>query len=115
MLLNLTANAAKYTGRNGRIGITTELLRSKNQVRIRVKDTGIGIRARDQKKLFKLYGYLESSRKLNSKGIGLGLYICKQISQKFGGSVSLESQMGIGSNFTFSFKLDSKINDAVEG
>ena len=51
------------------------------------------------------------SEKVNSKGIGLGLYICKQISQKFGGSVSVESETDKGSKFTFTFMCDVNVLD----
>ena len=48
-------------------------------IEIAVSDTGIGINDKDQKKLFKLFGFLDSSKELNPKGIGLGLNISKQI------------------------------------
>ena len=44
---------------------------------VQVEDTGIGIKNEDKSKLFKLFGFLESSQEINSKGIGLGLYISK--------------------------------------
>ena len=48
-------------------------------IQVSVVDTGVGITKEDQKKLFKLFGYLDSTKELNTKGIGLGLYISKQI------------------------------------
>lgn len=48
-------------------------------IRISVIDTGIGISKSDQKKLFKLFGFLDSTAELNTRGIGLGLYISKQV------------------------------------
>jgi signal transduction histidine kinase len=56
-------------------------------------------------KLFKLYGFLESSEELNTHGSGLGLYICKKIVEEFGGEISVNSELGIGSKFLFAFKL----------
>ena len=56
---------------------------------IQVTDTGIGIHVEDQKKLFKLYGLLESSREVNAKGVGLGLFICKKIVNKFKGDITV--------------------------
>jgi len=50
-------------------------------------------------KLFKLFGCLESSRKVNTKGVGLGLSITKMISEEFGGEVAVHSEVGIGSIF----------------
>jgi two-component system sensor histidine kinase EvgS len=49
-------------------------------IRVAVKDSGLGISRRNQKKLFKLFGTIENDRNLNKKGIGLGLCICKMIS-----------------------------------
>jgi hypothetical protein len=49
---------------------------------------------------------LDSSQALNSKGIGLGLYITKKIVQEFGGEVSVISNLGVGSEFSFFFKLE---------
>jgi signal transduction histidine kinase len=50
-------------------------------IEVEVKDSGIGIKEEDQQKLFKLFGYLNSSQELNTRGIGLGLYISKMIAQ----------------------------------
>ena len=67
-----------------------------------VADTGIGISDADQRKLFRLFGKLSSSSKINTSGIGLGLHICKKIIETFGGKITLESTLGVGSRFTFS-------------
>ena len=47
------------------------------QIEIQVEDSGIGISEVDQKKLFKMFGYLKSTQQMNIQGIGLGLFICK--------------------------------------
>lgn len=46
-------------------------------IEVQVKDTGIGIKDEDQKKLFKLFGFIDSTKELNTSGIGLGLHISK--------------------------------------
>ena len=56
-------------------------------------------------KLFKLFGTIENDQNLNKKGIGLGLFICKTIVNQFEGDISLESELGIGSIFTFTMAL----------
>lgn len=48
-------------------------------IEISIKDTGIGIKAEDQDKLFKLFGFLDNTKDLNSKGVGLGLHISQKI------------------------------------
>lgn len=59
----------------------------KKYLEVQVKDTGVGIKPEDQKKLFKLFGFLESGEQVNSKGIGLGLHISKKISKMFNGDI----------------------------
>ena len=99
VLLCLQSNALKFTQRGGSVKIKCKMIRSKcdidnneqkhlfdenNQdgmLQISVTDTGIGIKVKDQEKLFKLFGFLDSSKHLNSKGIGLGLHISKKITQ----------------------------------
>ena len=58
---------------------------------IQVIDTGIGIKREDMSKLFKLFGFLDTSKELNSKGIGLGLHISKMICNEFGGDIIVNS------------------------
>ena len=52
-------------------------------VEISVEDEGIGIKKEDQAKLFKLFGFLDRTQELNPRGIGLGLYIAKQLCEQF--------------------------------
>jgi len=74
-------------------------------IEIKVEDNGIGIKREDQKKLFKMFGFLDSTKEINTKGIGLGLHICKLITEQFGGSCSVQSAEGVGSVFSFTFHL----------
>ena len=78
---------------------------NKPKVILSVLDSGIGIKVADQAKLFKLFGCLKSSRKINMKGIGLGLSITKMISEEFGGSVAVQSKKGVGSAFSSSISI----------
>ena len=48
-------------------------------IEVEVKDSGVGIKLNDQKNLFKLFGFLDSTKELNTQGIGLGLHISKLI------------------------------------
>ena len=74
-------------------------------IQVTVSDTGIGIQDQDKNKLFQLFGFLESSKQLNTKGIGLGLHISKKIVQEFGGEISFVSEWGKGTSFTFVMAL----------
>ena len=58
-------------------------------------------------KLFKLFGFLESSKQINTKGIGLGLHITKKIVKMFNGDIICNSKEGIGSNFIFIVPLSN--------
>ena len=65
-----------------------------DKVVISVTDTGIGIKMKDQDKLFKLFGTLQNTRQMNTQGIGLGLVISENIVKEFGGKIALESTFG---------------------
>lgn len=110
VLLGLQSNALKFTKKGSvvvRVQIVFNELNEKF-IEISVKDTGIGIAKKDQKKLFKLFGFVQDSKQMNTKGIGLGLVISEQIVTQFSGSMSFESELDIGSMFTFRFRLDDE-------
>ena len=79
---------------------------------IYVQDNGIGISEDDQKRLFKLFGMLESTNQINSKGIGLGLHITKKIINMFDGEIICQSTKGSGSTFIFLVALPSEDTSA---
>jgi signal transduction histidine kinase len=104
ILLGLQSNAIKFTEKGYvkiRVAITGSTLK------IEVEDTGIGIPKESQDKMFKLFGFLQDSKQLNTNGIGLGLVIAQQVVEKFNGKVSFTSEEGKGSTFTFTFQLES--------
>jgi len=72
---------------------------SNDKLVLAVMDSGVGISVEDQTKLFKLFGTLSSTKKINTKGVGLGLSITKMISREFGGDVAVLSKKGCGSIF----------------
>eukprot|EP00347_Sterkiella_histriomuscorum_P006650 403351958 len=79
-------------------------------IQVQVIDTGIGISFENQKKLFKTFGKLKDTSGLNENGCGLGLTICKKISESMNGAMMLESFPGVGSTFTFYFQLQQDDN-----
>ena len=84
VLLNLISNAVKFTDRDGKIKIKCTL--EYQTLYIKVIDSGIGIKRRDQEKLFKMFGSIKNEKKkVNTEGIGLGLVISQLITKKFGG------------------------------
>ena len=86
VILNLQSNAIKFTDK-GKIIIRVERKYEKkdNFLVISVIDSGIGIKEKDQSKLFKLFGYIQDSKQMNIHGIGLGLTISQKIVEQFGG------------------------------
>jgi signal transduction histidine kinase len=78
-----------------------------NSLKVSVVDSGIGIKLKDQDKLFKLFGSIKNEKKkINVKGIGLGLAISKLIVHKFNGIIDFISKYKKGSTFYFTFQLE---------
>ncbi|MBI2354774.1 MAG: response regulator [Deltaproteobacteria bacterium] len=104
VLINLAGNAIKFTHK-GEVGIQVSLEREIDDsanVRFEVRDTGIGI-PRDRKRLlFQRFSQLDASRKRVYGGTGLGLCISRQLVEMMGGDISVESEEGKGSTFSFS-------------
>jgi two-component system phosphate regulon sensor histidine kinase PhoR len=102
VLANLIGNALKFTPR-GSVIIKT-ILRN-DHVRIDCIDTGIGIAFDKQKQVFKKFFQLDSSTSSQNKGTGLGLYICKMITEKMGGRIGVSSAPQKGSDFFFTIPI----------
>jgi len=73
-----------------------------NEFVIKIRDNGLGISREGLKKLFIDFSSLQEHRKSNQRGTGLGLSICKQIIEKMGGDVKVESELGKGTTFSIS-------------
>jgi len=96
---NLVGNAIKYTPYQGRIRVWTE--ERDGQILFHVRDTGIGISAEDQTKLFQEFYRVKSPQTDEIPGTGLGLSITKSIVERHGGRIWVNSELGKGSTFTF--------------
>lgn len=94
---NLVVNAIHYTPRNGSITVSTAC--DNSWALITVADTGIGIAADQQTRIFERFYRVDKARSRDMGGTGLGLAIVKHLSQAQGGSVVVESQPGKGSEF----------------
>ncbi|MBT9446321.1 MAG: hypothetical protein IV086_11530 [Hyphomonadaceae bacterium] len=100
-LLNLLSNAAKFT-RDGRISVSARRVTDVDAdwLEFRVADTGIGISAETQARLFQPFVQADASTTRAHGGTGLGLAITRRLAQLLGGDVTLESELGKGSLFT---------------
>ena len=99
IIRNLISNAIKFTPRNGAIEILSEL--NNDFVKITVKDNGVGIAQEDIASLF-VVDYKKSKQGTNSEeGNGLGLVLCKDFIGKLGGQIDVVSELGKGSEFSF--------------
>jgi len=98
ILLNLVSNAIKFT-ETGSVSVRVQLLAVEQQLRIDVIDTGIGIAADKIQALFKPFSQADSSTTRRFGGTGLGLYLAKQLAEKLGGTITVTSQEGVGTNF----------------
>ena len=103
LLLNLMSNGVKYSESGG--SVSARLTCRDGQVVITVSDTGIGIPPEDQGRVFERFYRVEKGRARKNGGTGLGLAIVKHITQLYGGTVGLESQVGKGSTFTVTLPL----------
>lgn len=102
VLINLLDNAIKYSPKGG--SITVSGVDCGEMVKIRVRDTGIGIPPKDLPRIFERFYRVDTARSREEGGTGLGLSIVKHIVQLHGGSVSVENEQSKGSTFWFTLK-----------
>ncbi len=99
IVLNLLTNAIKFTPQ-GQVRVRVRCDDQRRELRISVEDTGIGIAAEDQDKVFEDFRQADSSVTREYGGAGLGLAICRRLAKMLDGRVGLQSQLGGGSIFT---------------
>lgn len=99
ILMNLVSNASKYSPQGTTIRITAE--RRGDEMAISVTDQGIGLSADDLHRVFDRFFRAKHSATQHTTGTGLGLYITRSLVELQGGSMSVDSELGVGSTFTF--------------
>ena len=99
VLRNLLYNSIKFTPDNGTITISVSI--HNGSAAVSIADTGKGMSAEDLIKLFRLDAQVRGEGTDGERGTGLGLILSKEFVEKNGGKIQVESQLGIGSNFTF--------------
>lgn len=102
---NLLANASKYTPEGGQIAIRVDYAKEEGYLQVSVADTGIGISAEDQARLFSRLYRAAGARLSRTGGTGLGLYITRSQVELHGGRVWFESEPDQGSTFHVTFVI----------
>lgn len=106
---NLLDNAVKFTHRAGQVRI--KAYEEDGSIKVSLSDTGVGIKVQDLERIFDRF-YQSGTEKERSKGIGLGLPICKEIITRHKGRIWVESEIGKGSTFYFTIPMgEQKTND----
>ncbi|MEA2874433.1 MAG: hypothetical protein QOH67_4424 [Hyphomicrobiales bacterium] len=111
IFINLLSNAVKFTASGG-ISVDARM-EGRTTVRFSVRDTGIGIAPEDQSVIFDKFRQVASTTRGVREGTGLGLSIVKHLVEMHGGRVELESELGAGSCFSFTFPADPARANAV--
>jgi signal transduction histidine kinase/CheY-like chemotaxis protein len=110
ILTNLLNNAVKFTGQGGAIAVEVKKLDNtrdkRSLIEFRVSDTGIGMSQAQLKKIFQPFAQADSSVTRKYGGTGLGLTITKEYVELMGGKLSVESEEGVGTTFTFTLPLE---------
>jgi signal transduction histidine kinase len=103
IMLNLLSNAVKFTPEGGEVSVHASC--SDGQIRIAVRDTGVGIAPADQAALFEAFRQVGNDRTRKAEGTGLGLALTRKFVELHGGRIWVESEPGKGSCFTLSLPL----------
>ena len=96
IILNLLSNAIKFSNNNGIIKVT---IKCRDDIKISVKDNGIGIPKDKQNRVFERFGQVKNKMKTESEGSGIGLFLVKHLVELNGGKIDLNSELGKGSEF----------------
>jgi signal transduction histidine kinase/DNA-binding response OmpR family regulator len=107
VMINLISNAVKFTERGS---ITCRARRAGKEIVVSVADTGIGIAPENQARVFEQFAQVGDTLTDKPTGTGLGLPICKQIVEHFGGRIWVESTAGRGSVFCFTVPLSDEVH-----
>ncbi|MBI4822463.1 MAG: PAS domain S-box protein [Deltaproteobacteria bacterium] len=103
VLLNLLSNGIKFTARGG---VSVSLDVSQKSVRVSVADSGPGIAPEQVSRLFLPFSQLDDRLARAHEGSGLGLAVSKRLIERLGGSISVQSELGAGSTFSFSLPTE---------
>lgn len=109
---NLLSNANKYTPNGGKI--TIDLIENTTNIKVAIKDTGVGISAQDIPKLFQKFSRIHNPLATTAGGSGLGLYWVKKLVDLHNASIRVNSKLNEGTTFTVNFPKQKVITIAIE-
>lgn len=115
ILVNLIGNAVKFT-HQGQVKVKVgaeDLPNNETLLSFSVQDTGVGIPQDRMDRLFKSFSQVDSSTSRLYGGTGLGLAISKNLCELMGGSIKVESELGIGTTFSFTVKLKREADESL--
>jgi signal transduction histidine kinase len=100
---NILSNAIKYSPKSREVIVS--LSATKKNITISIKDFGIGIEKQDQEKIFEKFYRVTGPDEKTYPGMGIGLYLCREIINNHKGEIKVESEKGKGSNFIIKLPL----------
>ena len=118
IIANLVSNAIKFST-DGDVSVMGELAAPRDrddpqlELRITVRDSGIGINEADQEKLFRQFSQVDQTDTRQFGGTGLGLAISKELVALMGGAIGVESEVGTGSRFWFTLRVRESSSEAI--
>jgi two-component system sensor histidine kinase/response regulator len=105
IVINLVNNAIKFTDQGTvHVALAQRMVDGEPVTEVSVTDSGAGIRAEDQPRLFEAFSQLDSTSTRHAEGAGLGLYLCRNLASLLGGSLVFSSEFGVGSTFTLQLR-----------
>ncbi len=108
VIMNFIDNAIFYSKPGGKVDVV--LMNSANDVRLEVRDHGIGVPEAERHKLFTKFFRAENARLARPDGTGIGLFMAKKVVVAHGGSIIFETEENVGSTFGFSLPLKNQVN-----
>ncbi len=111
IMFNLLSNAFKHTDNTGQITLGLSVDEHKNQIVIRVKDTGEGIRPENLQHIFDRFYHLDQSQHSETAGSGVGLSLTKELVELLQGEIHVYSVWGEGSTFSVSLPIKQELNE----
>jgi len=105
IIINLLSNAIKFTGETGKVHIASKK-NADGSISVIVEDTGIGIAPGNIAKITEPFGQIRSDSSQTHAGTGLGLSLSKRMTELYGGTLSIKSDLGKGTAITIRFPAD---------